>query len=199
LVLLVLCLGMLIEVVLRLRDLHPEAFGATYLGAADALRPRLLRLARASALALPVLAQLYRGLAARAPSVPMVRWGGWAMVCGAVGMPVLLTTTALGSVSWKYLLALPADAVFAGTLVGAWLARRHARPLERWGWRLIAASMAMGLLMGTYAFEDPPAAPGDLGEYGSSPRCLMRVGHAGAVVLGMLGIVVARLREGMRR
>jgi hypothetical protein len=192
----VLCLGILIETAVRLSAIHPEPQWPSQRWMPDDLRLRMLHLARAAATALPVLAYLYRGLVVPASgSRALFRWGGVALHLGAAGMPLLLTATALTRVSLKYLLALPADAVFAGTLVGASVARRAARPLEQKGWLLVAASMAAGLLLGTFAFDGPLPAPGFIGGYGDLPRRLIRLGHASAIVLGLFCITVARFRD----
>jgi hypothetical protein len=189
----VICLGILLDAGMALAALRPELFLPPYIGPGDGVRLRMLRLARAAAIALPVLALLYRDLAVRAkqPS-PVVRWGQIGMLCGAAGMPAILVAAALTSVHLKYLLALPADAIFAGTLVAVWLASRHARRLELWGWLLIAGSMAVGLLMGAYAFDGPLPAPGFLGAYSDYPRRLTRLAHAYAILLGSLCIFMAR-------
>ncbi len=68
LVLPVICLGMLLDVVMGLFTVNPEQFLPAYLGPEDGVRLRMLRLARAAAIALPVVALFYEGLAARGPS-----------------------------------------------------------------------------------------------------------------------------------
>jgi hypothetical protein len=165
------------------------------LGPADGLPARFLRLAGAAALTLPALAWLYTGLA-DGPDTErrVVLWGRWMFVGGALGMPILLAAAAVGSVQLKYLLLLPADAIFAGTLVGAWLAGRRAHALEAWGWRLVAAGMGLGLLLGTFAFEGPLTAPHFLADYTAPARRALRSVHVGAILLGMAGIAAGRAR-----
>jgi 4-amino-4-deoxy-L-arabinose transferase-like glycosyltransferase len=107
-------------------------------------------------------------------------------------MPLILALAAFTSIRAKYLLPIPAQAAFVGTLAGAWLASRSARPLEVWGWLLIALSMAAGLFMGLYAFDGPFPSPTFLGAYNDFPRRLSRLGHAYCIVLGLLSIFVAR-------
>jgi hypothetical protein len=140
---------------------------------------------------LSVLALLYRDLETHAIG-RWPRWGRIALLAGAAGMPLTLAVAAFTAVEVKYLLGLPAQATFWGTLAGAWLAYRAGRPLEVWGWCLIAASMQVGLLMGLYAFDGPVPAPSYLGEYNDFPRRLSRLGHAYAIVLGMLSIFLSR-------
>jgi hypothetical protein len=192
-VLLVFCFGMLIDAMMGLFAANPPLFLPDYIGRDDEVRPRMLRLARAAAIALPMLTFLYHGLATRQRSaVGVIRWGGIAMMFGAIGMPLILTAAALTTVHLKLLLGLPAHATFLGTLVGVWLAHRAARPLELWGWLIVALSMAIGLLMGIYAFDGPLPSPEFMGEYNDYPRRLWRLAHAYCIVLGLLSIFLAR-------
>jgi hypothetical protein len=191
----VIAFGMLLDVGMGLLALGPEWAAAVSLGHEDGLRLRMLRLARAAAIALPVLALLYHELAERTSTSPrVVGWGRIALLAGAAGMPVLLTAAALISPRLKYLLPVPADAVFVGALVGAWLARHRAPPLELWGWLLIVGSMAAGLWMGGYAFNGPLSPPSGMTAYNDFLRRLIRLAHADAVVLGLTCIFVARER-----
>jgi hypothetical protein len=202
------CLGLLLAGVLGWMAWQPGSLAS--LGAPDGLRRRFLRLAAAAALTLPVLALLYPGASGSdAAAPPILRWGRLALVAGAVGMPALLLAAALASPRLKYLLPLPADAVFGGTLVAAWWTpRRVARPpagplsrLEVYGWRLVAMSMALGLLMGTFAFEGPLPAAAFLDGYGDHVRRLIRQAHGGSILLGLAGILAGRIERprGVRR
>jgi hypothetical protein len=193
LVLWVFCLGMGIDALMGLFAADPSRFLPTYLGPEDGVRQRMLRLARAAVVALSLLTLLIGDLAARSPSLPRTgRWGQLALAAGAAGMPLVLTLAALTWVEVKYLLPLPAQVTFVGTLAGVWLALYRARPLELWGWSLIALSMAAGLFMGLYAFDGPLPPPGFLGAYNDFPRRLSRLGHAYCIVLGLLSIFLAR-------
>ena len=107
-------------------------------------------------------------------------------------MPVLLILAAFTSLHFKYLLTIPAQAAFAGTLVAAWLAWKAGRRFELWGWLLIALSMAGGLLMGLFAFDGPLPDPEFLGGYNDFGRRLTRLTHAYAVVLGLVTVFLAR-------
>jgi hypothetical protein len=192
-ILLTFCSGMLLDAVMGVIDANPAWSLSEYVGAEDGLRLRLLRLARAAVIALALLTLLYQDLARRAPNRSWLFPAGQiALVVGAVGMPLLLTVAGLTWTDIKYGLPITAQATFAGTLVGTWLASRVARPLELWGWLLVALSMGAGLLMGLYAFEGPLPAPEFLGEYNDFGRRLSRLAHAYCIVLGLLSIFVAR-------
>jgi di/tricarboxylate transporter len=101
-------------------------------------------------------------------------------------MPLILTLAAFGPAGLKYLLPLPADAVLFGSGAAAWLAFREGRVSERWGWSLVFGSMVVGLLLGGFAFEGPLPAPAVFTGYLDPMRSLTRLGHAYAIVLGML-------------
>ena len=189
----ILCLGMLLDAVMGLSRAAPAALPLDFLGPEDGVRLRMLRLARAAVTALSVTAFLYQGLAARVgPARPVVRGGQVALWVGVLCMPTVLAGAAFLSLEIKYLLPIPALASFAGAGAGFGLAVRWARPLEAWGWGLIAASMAAGLLMGLYAFDGPLPAPAFLGAYNDWPRRLSRLGHAYCILFGLLSIFLAR-------
>jgi hypothetical protein len=162
------------------------------LGAADALRMRLFRLATVAAMALPLLAFLFSGLAAHADAA--ARRGFHAMLFGAVTMPIVLAAAAFTRLEFRLLLPLPALAVVYGAVSAALLARRHGRP-ELWGWRLIAASTAAGLVMGLYAF-DAPLVPPFAGAYDDLPRRVIRGVHESAIASGIALIFLSRLMKG---
>src|SRR5258708_1662434 len=90
-VLLVFCFGMLVDALMGLFAADPLRFLPDYIGRDDEVRPRMLRLARAAAIALPMLTFLYQGLATRQkPGLGVFRWGGFAMMFGSIGMPLFL-------------------------------------------------------------------------------------------------------------
>jgi hypothetical protein len=186
------CFGMFIDVLMGLFAANPQVFLPEYIGREDGVRLRMLRLARAASIALPLVLFLYQGRAVRQPTQRVVRWGGIALVIGVIGMPLILTAAALTAVDFKFLLGLPAQATLLGTLIGVWLAYREARSLELWGWLLIALSMTAGLLMGLYAFEGPFPPPTFQGAYNNFPRRLVRLAHAYSIILGLLSIFLAR-------
>ena len=196
----ILCLGMVLDGVMGLSRASPAVLALAYLGPEDGVRLRMLRLARVAVTALSVTAFLYQGLAERAGLArPLVRAGQVGLWIGVMGMPTVLAAAAFLRLEIKYLLPIPALATFSGVCIGATLAARHARPLEVWGWVLVAASMAAGLFMGLYAFDGPVPTPDFLGAYNDWPRRLSRLGHAYCIILGLLSIFLARAAPAGRR
>lgn len=186
-----LCLGMLFAVVVAVLQGNPANF--IPVGPQDELRVRMLRLAQVAFIALPLLTLLYERLMASAPrDSRLARWGRAAMIGGMIGMPAILTLASLTRAEFKFLLPFPAVATFAGTSCGAWLARRQGRPLEWWGWLLIALSMAAGLLMGLYAFDGPLPPPVFIGAYNDLVRRVIRLTHAYTIVTGFISILISR-------
>ena len=121
------------------------------------------------------------------------------MLCGTIGIPVILTLAAFMSFGFKLLLPIPANAIFIGTLCGAWLAKRHARLLELWGWLLIAVSIAAGLVIGLFAFDGPLPPPGFVGGYNDVVRTLIRLAHTYCIVFGLATIFISRHLEERRQ
>jgi len=190
--------GMVLDAGMGLCSMRPELL-ATYLGPEDGVRLRMLRLARVASIALPIQAILYDRLRQHAPALRVVRWGGGALAWGAIGMPAVLTAAALGNLGLKYLLPLPADAVLFGAGVAVWLAFRSSSLPARWGWSLLLASMGVGQLMGGYAFDGPLPAPPAFTGYLDFARSLARIGHAYAILLGLLALFAADLEPGPLR
>lgn len=187
----VLCIGLLFAVAAGVLHSVPGIF--TSLGPQDGVRLRMLRLAQIACVALPLLTCLYEGLMARDPrDSRLTRWGWSAMLCGMIGLPSILAVASLTRVEFKFLLPFPAVAMFAGTLCGASLARRHARPLEHCGWLLIALSMAAGLFMGLYAFDGPLPPPAFVGGYNDLVRRVIRQAHTSTIVVGFISILISR-------
>ena len=187
------CFGMLLDFMAGLGPVLPEAWILEQLGSEDGVRLRMLRLARVAAIALSVLTLLYYGVARRAgPYQAKARLGGASLAIGAVGMPLILALACFTTMHLKYLLALPATAVVIGVYTGLMLSLKHGGSLERWGWLLIAASTSVGMLIGLYAFEGPFPTPEFMGDYNALPRRLTRMVHSYSIVLGMMGILLAR-------
>jgi hypothetical protein len=189
----ILCLGMAVDGVMSLSRADPALLPLAFLGPEDGVRLRMLRLARVAATALSVTAFLYQELADRAGwTRPLARGGQIALWIGVLGMPTVLSAASFLRLEIKYLLPIPALAAFVGVCAGVGLAARRGRPLEVWGWTLIAVSMAAGLLIGTYAFDGPLPTPDFMGIYNAWPRRLTRLGHAYCILLGLLSIFLAR-------
>jgi hypothetical protein len=195
-ILLILGVAILLGAVMVLSYFAPHIFPSIDIGPADGLRRRLLRLAQVSAIALPVLALLFERLSSRAdPHSRAARWGSGALSLGAAMMPLVLADAAFTCIEIRFLLPLPAGAVFYGTLCGLALARRHALRSEALGWFLIAASMAAGLFMGLYAFDLPLLPDNPMGDYNDFFRSLVRHAHVAAILFGFALIFFARLME----
>jgi hypothetical protein len=190
------CFGMLLNAAMGLFYIDPDLFLPAYVGPEDGVRQRMLRLARAAAIALSLVTLLYRGLAERSGSQPIVRRGQLALWCGTLGMSAILTLASFTFVEVKFLLPIPALTTFIGTCAAAWLAGRLGLWLEMWGWLLVATSMGIGLFMGMYAFDGPVPAPGPLAGYNDYVRRLSRLAHAYCIILGLLSILIARESNG---
>jgi hypothetical protein len=188
--------GMAIDVVSGLYAVDAARFLPAYVGPEDGVRQRMLRLARVAATALSLLTLLFRDLRPPQPASPLDRWGRLAMLVGTLGMPTVLTAACFLWVDLKYLLPIPALAMTGGVVLALVRARPAAPPLEQWGWLLIAASMNVGLLVGLYAFDGPLPAPELVASYNEWVRRLTRLGHAYAIVLGLLAILLARQPAG---
>jgi hypothetical protein len=155
------------------------------LGAPDDLRMRLFRLARVAAVALPLLAFLFSGLAARIHNdISMVWRAQRALIFGAIAMPVVLFAAAFTSVEFRFLLPLPATAVVYGAVSASLLARDHSGSAELWGWCLVVAGTSAGLVMGLYAF-DAPLLGNFAGPYDAVLRAAIRGAHEAAILAGM--------------
>jgi hypothetical protein len=67
------------------------------------------------------------------------------------------------------------------------------------GWSSLAVGAITGLILGLWSFGGPLPVPEWLGDYGSLPRRLMRLGHIAFFGLGILNILMARQITGARR
>jgi hypothetical protein len=190
--------GMLLDAGMGLAALQP-AWMAFHLGPEHGIPLRMLRLARVAAIALPIQALHYENLRPEAPERPVVRWGGLALAYGALGMPVVLTLAALGNPILKYLLPLPADALLFGAGVAVWRAFRGKSVAVRCGWSLLLGSMLVGQMMGGYAFDGPLPAPPAFTQYLDFARSLARIGHAYAILLGLLALFADQVAPGLSR
>ena len=192
-ILFTLAFGAVLLAVVELIVAGPSLLLAAPLGPEDGIRLRMLRLARAAGVTLPTLALLHHGLAVRADRRSRaVRWGRVCMLGGTILMAGTLTAAGVTSPGLRYLLPIPAIAIFVGTATGVCLARRHAHPLEFWGWLLILLSMAGGLLVGIVAFDGPVSPPDFLREYTDIVRRILRQAHVHAIVLGVVSVFISR-------
>lgn len=195
----IVCFGILLDFTAGLFKVLPEHFVLEYFGAADGVRLRMMRLARVAAIALSVLTLLYFSSPRRSTATRNADgWGGFVITCGAIGMPVILATACFTSLHWKYFLVFPAIAVVVGVILAFLSSRRHAEPLETWGWAMIATSTSAGMLMGLYAFDGPFETPAILGQYNETPRRLSWLAHSYCIVLGIMAVFLARESNGKR-
>ncbi len=67
------------------------------------------------------------------------------------------------------------------------------------GWSSLAVGALTGLILGLWSFGGPLPVPEWLGDYGSLPRRLMRLGHIAFFGLGILNILMARQIAAARR
>lgn len=191
----VLSMGMALDLVSGLVMLYPDIFQPEWLGGQSGVRLRMLRLARVAAIALPVLTLLFFDLTYRLKiKTRLAKWGNWCLIGGAVLMPLTLAVSCFTLISLKYFLVVPATAVCLGTWVGCHIVFRHGSLLERFGWIVIALSLLMGMLMGMYAFDGPLPVPSGIDNYQDLTRRLMRMGHATAIMYGMLALFFAERR-----
>ena len=189
---LLLAWGMGIHLLLALVGDYPEQFRWAELGPPEGLRLRMLRLGQMAAIALPVLAFLYEGIAEQETQhQAAMRWGRIGLLTGAAGMPLILVLAAFFSYDIKYLLTLPVGATVLGTWVAAWLAGKTSRS-EAGFWILVGLSMAVGQWMGTFAFDGPMAAPVWMQDYLTASRRVIRLAHTYGIMLGIAGIFFSR-------
>lgn len=192
----VVAFGMFLDFATALLPLVPQDWVHEQLGGVDSVRQRMLRLARVAAIALSVVTLLYFGIERSPEDEPLGDRLGRVLMCGAIGMPLILSVAAVFVLPLKYLLPVPATCVLIGVVAANWAATKTSHWLERFGWGLILASISVGLLMGMYAFEGPLQAPAFLGEYRELPRRLTWIAHSYAVVFGIVAIFLAyQLRE----
>jgi hypothetical protein len=192
--------GVALDGAMALASLAPQSAWALYLGPANALRFRLLALARVAAMTLPALALLHQEASRRQVlETPSTCWSCLGLHAGAVLMPSVLWLAAAVDVTWKYLLPVPALMIFFGACGAVGQARRLSSGLgsrlELGGWVLIAGSMGIGLLMGLYAFDGPLPAPTFIGAYGEVVRSFVRQAHGSVIVVGILLVFLARQRR----
>jgi hypothetical protein len=186
-VLAIFVLGMAIDVVSGQNAVEARGWHLIDLGPEDGVRQRMLRLARVAATALSLVTLLSRDQTA---------WGRLGLVIGTVGMPAVLTAACFVHRDLKYLLPVPALAMTGAVLLALRQARRTAPLLEQRGWLLVLLSMSVGLLIGLYAFDGPLPTPEFVGRYNDFVRRLVRLGHAYAILFGLLAILLARQGAG---
>jgi hypothetical protein len=194
------CFAMFGLVVVETVAAIPELLLGLPLGSGPDMRSRMLRLARAAAATLPVLTLLHHELTeASDPWRRAVPRGRITLAAGTILMPTTLIAAAVAWPGLRFMLPIPAVAILVGAMSGLDLARGCGLPLERWGWVLIAGSMAGGLLAGMVAFGGPLPPPGFFDPYDASARQVFRLIHIHAIVVGLAGICISRDLQGRQR
>ena len=189
----ILCFGIFLDLLMSLFIFQPTLFFPVWLGTEDQVRLRMLRLARVAVIALTVLTLLYFDLANRSNTTKrIVTWGHRGLVGGTIGMPLVLALACFTNPQLKFLLPIPATLVCLGSCSGLALAWTYGEWLERLGWSIITVSLFAGMLIGMYAFDGPLPAPSRMTHYQDFVRRLLRMGHAYAIVLGILTLFVAQ-------
>lgn len=159
--------------------LHAFAFPAS----GDLVQARFLRLGATAAIALPLLATLYRldhmGDAARGTRVARALLG-----IGMIAMPLALVLSAFVDERLKYALAPASDCLTVALIIACVQAWRSKRFGSFAGYATVLASMLLGKLMGFYAFDGPVSAPAALAAYGDAWRVSLRDFHIDAMVIG---------------
>ncbi len=200
LILPILCFGMFLDLLTSLFILYPDLLSLEWLGNEDEVRLRMLRLARVAVIALTVLTLLYFDLAYRAKETgPLITWGHRGLLGGTIGMPLVLALSCFTFTQLKYLLPIPATLVCLGAVAGLNLAWKHGDRLEQLGWAIITTSLFTGMGIGMYAFDGPLPAPWGMDQYQEFGRRLLRIGHAYAIVLGILTLFLAQLFQQHRQ
>ncbi len=60
------------------------------------------------------------------------------------------------------------------------------------GWTSLVLGAATGMVMGLWSFDGPAAVPAWIGDYGATPRRLLRLGHIAFFGLGIINVLMAR-------
>ena len=69
---------------------------------------------------------------------------------------------------------------------------------RRIAWAGMAFGAALGMVLGLWSFDGPLPVPAFLGEYGSTARRLMRLGHIAFFGLGFVNLLLARELPALR-
>jgi hypothetical protein len=147
------------------------------------LQARFLRLGATAAIALPLLATIYRlhslGGRTRATRVAVILAG-----IGMVAMPLVLALSAFVDQRLKYALGPAADCFLVALIIACVQAWRSGERAALAGFGTVLASMLLGKLMGFYAFDGPLLAPAALTAYADAWRVALRHFHIDFMVLG---------------
>lgn len=173
--------------------LHALVFASS----GDLLAARFLRLGATAAMALPLLTMRYRGDHLREAARRATRIARTLFAVGMVAMPVALVLSALVDERAKYALGPASDCFTVGLLIACFQAWRGGDRAALAGFGTVLASMALGKVMGFYAFDGPFPAPAPLAAYADAWRVALRHFHIDLMVVGYTFLVwpaLARLR-----
>ena len=159
--------------------LHALAFAA----GESLLQARFLRLGATAAMALPLLATIYRlhplGGATRATRLAVILAG-----IGMVAVPLVLALSAFVDERLKYALGPASDCFVVALIIACVQAWRHGERAALAGFGTVLASILLGKLMGAYAFDGPFLAPAALTAYADAWRVSLRHFHIDIMALG---------------
>ena len=159
--------------------LHAFAFPES----GDLLQARFLRLGATAAMALPLLAALYRfHLAAGATRA--ARLASTLSGIGMVAVPLVLVLSAFVDERLKYALGPASDCFAVALIIACVQAWRGDHRAALAGFGTVLASMLLGKVMGFYAFDGPVSAPAALTAYADAWRVSLRHFHIDIMVLG---------------
>jgi hypothetical protein len=159
--------------------LHAVAFA---LGG-DLLQARFLRLGATAALALPLLAVIYRFHPLGGDNRP-TRVARTLVGIGMVAMPLVLVLSAFVDARLKYALGPASDCFTVALIVACFQAWRSGDRAALAGFGTVLASMLLGKVMGFYSFDGPLSAPAALAAYADAWRVSLRHFHIDLMVLG---------------
>lgn len=172
----------------------------------NGVEARLLRLAAMAAFAIPTLMLLAatdvgETRPADGTSPPhlvalLLRFEPALFAIGGATLSALLVCGALVHREITWLLPVGADTTLAGCCAAAIRAHGRRDRAACYGWLGVCSGMAIGLLMGAYAFGGPLPAPAFIGDYGALPRMLIRDAHILLISMGIVTIALAALRSG---
>jgi hypothetical protein len=172
--------------------LHALVFASS----GDLLAARFLRLGATAAVALPLLAMRYRG--DHLPDTTRAtRIARTLFAVGMIAMPVTLVLSALVDERAKYALGPASDCFTVGLLIACFQAWRVGDRAALAGFGTVLASMALGKVMGFYAFDGPFPAPAPLAAYADAWRVALRHFHIDLMVVGYTFLIwpaLVRLR-----
>jgi hypothetical protein len=150
----------------------------------DLLQARFLRLGATAAMALPLLAALYRFYALVGGRTRPTRLAEILSGVGMVAVPLVLLLSAFVDARLKYALGPASDCFTVALVIACIQAWRGGNRAALAGFGTVLASMLLGKVMGFYAFDGPLPAPASLAGYADAWRVSLRHFHIDVMVLG---------------